>query len=641
MTVVDYSPARFESHACGENGGFWDPRNGGECWSCPTGYERTGETVTSGRACGEIPMDFKPASVVLAACKGFGQNAFFDFIDNGSCWKCPPGYRRTLDSVKSANACENPGLDWKVGTFTDPGLFGLRGMDIIAAKALDDAASRDALMKSMAQLAGEPFDAFQNRTWQALVDDPAGSMFLQMLTLQRLVKIGENPQTVDPDERQGLKSFEEYIRARKLFLMENALGALDNWQAAEQIKRGLRNKGRLTMLVDYGTVPPDFNQILAEGALDSQGFQLPVSVLGSALVGAGVKFAGTQIFPHLSNAAGKIGTKLAANEIKRLASNAVSKTAIQFSDEALERITAKLAKSVTQKFGDQLARQFGKQVLSKMLTTSASGAAAVAAIMGVIIDLNIDTIQKIVEARPKIERAIIGVKREHYDIRHMLMDDARANQIQLYWAMAVTGGTPAPKGFVAHVMKISPVAVKAPTGIPNTPPAPVTNANLLQAPEGKKYLDDPIAGLMAKPRKIRAVDTSMCLAPIGPMAPFTLTPCDKAPTFTADRKNGGRLIAQDIRSYLSESGVAILETLPGLRRNPAGIRKSAFPKKAPAKTQNGNVVIQNIRIAGATGPIQLTLKDGKCLGRAIDKQGVPLPGLACADLPKTVWEILY
>jgi hypothetical protein len=35
---------------CG-NGAFYDPRNGGECWSCPPGFNRTWDPVTADRAC--------------------------------------------------------------------------------------------------------------------------------------------------------------------------------------------------------------------------------------------------------------------------------------------------------------------------------------------------------------------------------------------------------------------------------------------------------------------------------------------------------------------------------------------------------------------------------------------------------------
>lgn len=44
--------ARATNHGkpCGE-GKFWDPRNGGECWSCPSGFVRTIAPVDSGYAC--------------------------------------------------------------------------------------------------------------------------------------------------------------------------------------------------------------------------------------------------------------------------------------------------------------------------------------------------------------------------------------------------------------------------------------------------------------------------------------------------------------------------------------------------------------------------------------------------------------
>jgi len=43
--------ARATNHGKPCNGNIWDPRNGGECWSCPDGYVRTVAPVTSGYAC--------------------------------------------------------------------------------------------------------------------------------------------------------------------------------------------------------------------------------------------------------------------------------------------------------------------------------------------------------------------------------------------------------------------------------------------------------------------------------------------------------------------------------------------------------------------------------------------------------------
>jgi len=83
-------------------GQFWDPN--GYCFSCPEGYTRTASPVTAGDACARLGgaatarATFKKS---LACARG----SFFDLVDGGTCWRCPSGYVRTLAHVKAPNAC--------------------------------------------------------------------------------------------------------------------------------------------------------------------------------------------------------------------------------------------------------------------------------------------------------------------------------------------------------------------------------------------------------------------------------------------------------------------------------------------------------------------------------------------------------
>lgn len=85
-------------------GQFWDPN--GNCYSCPQGYNRTAHPVTSAKACSQrVHADYKPAELKGKAAK-CGSGYFLD-IGTGECWTCPDGYKRTvLFPVNSAKACE-------------------------------------------------------------------------------------------------------------------------------------------------------------------------------------------------------------------------------------------------------------------------------------------------------------------------------------------------------------------------------------------------------------------------------------------------------------------------------------------------------------------------------------------------------
>ncbi len=86
---------------CGK-GQFWDPN--GYCWSCPGGYTRTAAPVTAKNACTKWrgPSFTKAALKKRLACP---DGSFFDPSRGGSCWSCPEGYVRTLVPVTAGNAC--------------------------------------------------------------------------------------------------------------------------------------------------------------------------------------------------------------------------------------------------------------------------------------------------------------------------------------------------------------------------------------------------------------------------------------------------------------------------------------------------------------------------------------------------------
>lgn len=84
-------------------GQFWDPN--GYCYSCPSGYNRTGYPVTSDKACSQkVHADYRSATLVNSA-RTCGSGYFFD-IGTNKCWSCPDGYKRTVFPVNGGKACE-------------------------------------------------------------------------------------------------------------------------------------------------------------------------------------------------------------------------------------------------------------------------------------------------------------------------------------------------------------------------------------------------------------------------------------------------------------------------------------------------------------------------------------------------------
>lgn len=85
-------------------GAFFDPRKGGEYWSCPAGYKRGVTAVTAKNACLRVN---KAVRMKAKYVKGFGckRGQFFDPRKGGECWSCPAKTFRTTRAVTSPQAC--------------------------------------------------------------------------------------------------------------------------------------------------------------------------------------------------------------------------------------------------------------------------------------------------------------------------------------------------------------------------------------------------------------------------------------------------------------------------------------------------------------------------------------------------------
>lgn len=94
-------------------GSFYDPRNQGECWSCPSGYLRSEQEVTdANKACFRIDLSKianyaraqkygKAYGLLGTDCPG-GQ---FWHMGDGNCYSCPSGTVRHVTDVNSTQAC--------------------------------------------------------------------------------------------------------------------------------------------------------------------------------------------------------------------------------------------------------------------------------------------------------------------------------------------------------------------------------------------------------------------------------------------------------------------------------------------------------------------------------------------------------
>jgi len=89
---------------------FFDPRGGGECWACPKGYTRTAEPVTSKKACAK-DSDEKLKPAAKEGPFGCASGQFLDPRNGGECWSCPASHpHRTINVVTGDKACTDDPL---------------------------------------------------------------------------------------------------------------------------------------------------------------------------------------------------------------------------------------------------------------------------------------------------------------------------------------------------------------------------------------------------------------------------------------------------------------------------------------------------------------------------------------------------
>lgn len=274
---------------CG-SGSFLDPRNGGECWSCPAGYNRTLDPVTVGTACSRsIVGPFSVASNLgrVGQCTGA---QFFDPIDGGTCWICPVEYRRTLNSVKTQAACAKtvptqyapgtivsgcstlPNVPGYGKAFRDPrengqcwacpvqlvrmsGAVNNPGTGPTAACGVGSNVGKivwqlpqypePGLVQFMDGLVGMALanparvDAFllkraggnvaaKQALWQKMMQNPGESAELKALTFAALLTVAKQGSN-DLLARNSLAAFERYMRVRQTFVAQEAANIYAAW----------------------------------------------------------------------------------------------------------------------------------------------------------------------------------------------------------------------------------------------------------------------------------------------------------------------------------------------------------------------------------------------------------------------------
>lgn len=232
MIGREAKPATFLAKACAN--GWYDPRNGGECWSCPAGFNRTGGAVNEWNACLRTE-DLKPAEKMAALTCETGDH--FDFIDGGTCWRCPKGTARSIAYVKGSEACRITEMRWVAPPRSLPGIFGLAGAEELAIEMMKDRTVVDGTLSEIARKFNGDAKKMIADEWQTLAAKPGDSAVLKGLMLARVVEIAKMPAAKrTATEAKYLAAVETAVQQNKLFLAEQAQQYYDMWVLKRQLE---------------------------------------------------------------------------------------------------------------------------------------------------------------------------------------------------------------------------------------------------------------------------------------------------------------------------------------------------------------------------------------------------------------------
>jgi len=436
-----------------KTGEFLDPRNGGECWSCPAATYRTVFPVTGGEACEQRP-GFRVDKATQVSAFSCPAGSFLDLINSrdsnvrsriqkqiaetgqqvsygtsagGTCWSCPPGYDRDIYHVASDAACTTRSIKWQPAPYVQPGLLGLDGSNEVAQELLKDKRLIESLIAAMAADLNKPLAQARKDAYDEIATRPQMSIILAVAMYKRIEAAVLNPAQASPAEKRLVASFAEAIRQYKIFIAQNALDAYDQWVEArgrrlsadaEKAGSASLEQMRLNQVAfKGGEVPPEFTEIVSE--------MIALNVLAPAAAQA--MLSTTQATPRLRNLIWS--SRKAGDIIRKMAQKPTEQAAEKVVKKGVEKFLGTMKKALTKSSEElfSVAMKAGPQILVDV---------AIEMIVGTV-----EHFEAVLNARPKLVTNLAGAK-EPVD----LLREFNADNDWLYqqWATSLGKGDQQP-----------------------------------------------------------------------------------------------------------------------------------------------------------------------------------------------------
>jgi len=420
--------AEFKGKACNAEGAFRDPRNGGECWKCPEDHLRTAAAVTAGNAC-QTNLDFEPAVKEAALTCPAGQH--FDFIDGGTCWSCPQDTTRSTASVKSDKACRIKKMRWVLPERGKYSLLSLgTGAEDILAKLIAERTRIDEVAKAAAKASGTSEAEAITNVWKVIDANPSESPVLSALLAQIVMETALKPAAQrTASEKDLLATVVRLIQWNRQFVAYQSKQAFDAYFVAANKANeiALSKMGAASIYAGGVIAPPDYNEIVGGAIQMGAGFAGPV---GAVLI-TFIKPVQAALLPYRALQAAKAASGAA-------------------------KVAGEVAKTAA-------------------VSTSWTGAsAAMAAAAPIVVTMEMDKLLKTEEMEGKIRQAI-DISNRPVDIGLLLQMKEGPDEFLFHWSAVIGGKTQPSANFRTRLAAYK--AGKDPDAKPTGPTMPTINLN--------------------------------------------------------------------------------------------------------------------------------------------------------------------
>jgi len=395
-------------------------------------------------------------------------------VKSGTCWSCPTGYDRSGGSgVKSSWACQAKIMEWYSRPFDEPGLFGLKGADtvlfdltkfhpeFIAASIREVAKSRAKLIPGMSEAKA------LKQEKRNFAKTPERSPAAAAAVFARIFAGISEPSKASAAEKELIKSFTAHIIKKRLHVTRDALAAYDAWKKAADHWETKMPPG----VISVGMIPPDFEEIALANAvgLTAAGEilarateKLPYvgDALGILLGAAGNGFADFSQPSLVGNFALRTGAEMGAGVgAHYLFKKALTKLSIEAAKKASSVMAQRLAGIATQRTLTLMAQQGVSRAASTAATAATGAGPQIVVAAGImLVGMLIDHLNAVADARPKILAAIAHAKRSP-DLRRRSKTEDGNIEMLTYWNYLTAGHRSPGRAFRTGFARISGKAV--------------------------------------------------------------------------------------------------------------------------------------------------------------------------------------